>query len=455
MKRVKLVVAYDGTNYCGWQLQPNGVTIEEILNRELTALLKEPIAVIGASRTDSGVHARGNVAVFDTENRMPADKICFALNQKLPEDIRVMSSEEVSPAWHPRKANCVKTYEYKIMNRKIAMPLERLYSHFCYFPLDVEKMRRAAAYIVGEHDFKSFCTVRTQAEETVRTVYSLTVEQAGDMITIRISGSGFLYNMVRIIAGTLLKVGMGVYPPEHVEEIIEARDRQKAGQTAPARGLTLVSLEYETELPDWHHSANRHWSYHILQSHIRDRQTAWFMVERCADEEWERLLRRNIHHAFQNGARKVYLSDLEKNRLKPSDRYGFYRIDPIRGETAAEAGASVDCGALAGIGKAAGTGETADCGEPVGCGALAGIGETAGTGEPAGCGEPVGFEALAGIGASADTGTIAECEAPGEFTEPEREEIRRILQNAGWEAGKVPVWYCAVDDKTEAAPAGR
>lgn len=336
MKRVKLVVAYDGTNYCGWQLQPNGVTIEEILNRELTALLKEPIAVIGASRTDSGVHARGNVAVFDTENRMPADKICFALNQKLPEDIRVMSSEEVPLAWHPRKANCVKTYEYKILNRKIAMPLERLYSHFCYFPLDVEKMRRAAAYIVGEHDFKSFCTVRTQAEETVRTVYSLDVDKTGDMITIRISGSGFLYNMVRIIAGTLLKVGMGVYPPEHVEEIIEARDRQKAGQTAPARGLTLVSLEYETELPDWHHSANRQWSYHILQSCIGRRQTAWFLIERCQDEEWERLLRRNIHHAFQNGARKVFAADLEKNRLKAADRYGFYRIDPVSGSEAAE-----------------------------------------------------------------------------------------------------------------------
>lgn len=329
MKRVKLVVAYDGTNYCGWQLQPNGVTIEEILNRELTALLKEPITVIGASRTDSGVHARGNVAVFDTDNRMPADKICFALNQKLPEDIRVMSSQEVPPDWHPRKANCVKTYEYRIMNRKIAMPLERLYSHFCYFPLDVEKMRQAAAYIVGEHDFKSFCTVRTQAEETVRTVYSLDVEQDGDMITIRISGSGFLYNMVRIIAGTLLKVGMGVYPPEHVEEILEARDRQKAGQTAPARGLTLVSMEYETQLPDWHHSENRQWSYHILQSHIKEEKTAWFVVSRCLDEEWERLLRRNIHHAFQNGARKVFVADAEKKRLNPGDRYGFYRIDPV------------------------------------------------------------------------------------------------------------------------------
>ncbi len=329
MKRVKLTVAYDGTNYCGWQLQPNGVTIEEVLNRELSALLREPIAVIGASRTDSGVHARGNVAVFDTENRMPADKICFAVNQKLPDDIRVLASEEVSLDWHPRKANCTKTYEYKIMNRKISMPLERLYSHFCYFPLDVESMRRAAAFFIGEHDFKSFCTVRTQAEDTVRTVYSMDVWKEGDMITLRISGNGFLYNMVRIIAGTLLKVGMGVYPPEHVAEIMAARDRQAAGQTAPARGLTLVSMEYEKQLPDWHHSANEDYSYHILQSHIGDSQTAYFWIERCLDREWDRLLTRNIHHAFQNGASQVFVADLEGERLQDGGQYGYYKIGKV------------------------------------------------------------------------------------------------------------------------------
>lgn len=337
MKRVKLVVAYDGTNYQGWQLQPNGVTIEEMLNRTLTELLKEPIAVIGASRTDSGVHARGNVAVFDTENRMPADKICFALNQRLPEDIRIQSSEEVSADWHPRKANCIKTYEYRILNRKIAMPLERLYSHFCYVALDVERMRQAAQHIIGEHDFKSFCTVRTQAEETVRTVYSLDIDKKDDMITIRISGNGFLYNMVRIIAGTLMKVGMGVYPPEHVAEIIEARDRQQAGQTALAKGLTLVSLEYETELPQWHYSENLQYNYDILQSHIKEEGIAYFLVERCRDDEWEGLLRRNIHHAFQNGANRVLVIDLEKNRLAPGDRYGYYVIEPLEPEAMGEA----------------------------------------------------------------------------------------------------------------------
>ena len=326
MKRVRMVVAYDGTAYRGWQLQPNGITIEQVLNRELTALLKEPISVIGASRTDSGVHARGNVAVFDTENRMPADKICFALNQRLPEDIRVQSSEEVPADWHPRKANCTKTYEYKVLNRKISMPLERLYAHFCYFNLNLDKMREAAAYLVGEHDFKSFCTVRTQAEETVRTIYSLDITKQDDMITIRISGSGFLYNMVRIIAGTLLQVGMGAYLPEHVEEILDARDRQAAGRTAPARGLTLVSMEYQQELPDWHHRENKYWEYDILQSHIKQDKTAYFAISRCADEELDGILRRNIHHAFQNGADRVYVTDLErgKDRLVPGQIHGRY-----------------------------------------------------------------------------------------------------------------------------------
>lgn len=245
MKRVKLVVAYDGTNYCGWQLQPNGITIEEVLNKALSDLLREPVAVIGASRTDSGVHARGNVAVFDTESRIPGDKICFALNQRLPEDIRIQTSEEVPPDWHPRKQNCKKTYEYKILNRKIDMPVGRLYAHFCYFDLDLEKMRQAASYLVGEHDFKSFCTVRTQAEETVRTIYSLTLKKDEEgLITMRISGNGFLYNMVRIIAGTLMEVGQGKREPESMRDILEAADRAAAGPTAPAHGLTLVRYEF-------------------------------------------------------------------------------------------------------------------------------------------------------------------------------------------------------------------
>ena len=243
-KRVKLIVSYDGTNYCGWQIQINGITVEEVLNRELRNLLNEEIAVIGASRTDSGVHALGNVAVFDTYSRIPPEKMCFALNQRLPQDIRIEDSCEVAADFHPRFCDSIKTYEYKILNRRFEIPTLRLYTHFVYMPLDVAKMKEAAKYIVGEHDFKSFCSARTQVTSTVRTIYSLDLEKMDDIISIRISGNGFLYNMVRIIVGTLMKVGLGVYPPEHVKEILEACDRNAAGPKAPARGLTLVGIEY-------------------------------------------------------------------------------------------------------------------------------------------------------------------------------------------------------------------
>ena len=248
MKRVRMVLAYDGTNYCGWQLQPNGITIEEVLNQALSELLREPVVVIGASRTDSGVHAEGAVAVFDTENRMPADKICFALNQRLPEDIRVLQSDEVPLTWHPRKQNCVKTYEYRILNRKISMPTRRLYSHFCYFDMDVEKMQQAAEYLLGEHDFKSFCTVRTQAEETVRTIYSLTVTKADDLITIRISGSGFLYNMVRAMVGTVVYAAEGKLAPEDIPAILDSGNRTLAGPTVPPGGLYMTRLWYDEDV---------------------------------------------------------------------------------------------------------------------------------------------------------------------------------------------------------------
>lgn len=247
MKRIRLLISYDGTNYCGWQVQINGITVEEIINKALTELLGEPIEVIGASRTDSGVHAVGNVAVFDSETRIPAEKISFALNQRLPNDIRIQKSDEVPLDWHPRFQNSVKTYEYQILNRRFPDPLKRLYTHFVYMPLDVEKMKQAAAYLVGEHDFASFCSAGSQVQSTVRTIYTLDVKRFGDVISIRISGNGFLYNMVRIIVGTLLKVGLGVYPPEHMKEILEAKDRYAAGPKAPACGLTLMNIEYEGE----------------------------------------------------------------------------------------------------------------------------------------------------------------------------------------------------------------
>ena len=144
-KRIKLIISYDGTNYCGWQIQINGITVEEVINRELSRLLNEDIAVIGASRTDSGVHSLGNVAVFDTYSRIPPEKMCFAINQRLPEDIRVEHSEEVPLDFHPRYCNSTKTYEYKILNRRFDIPTMRLYTHFVYMPLDVKKMQQAYA----------------------------------------------------------------------------------------------------------------------------------------------------------------------------------------------------------------------------------------------------------------------------------------------------------------------
>ena len=245
MKRVKLTVAYDGTGYCGWQVQPNGITVEEVLNKALRKLTGEEITVMGASRTDSGVHAMGNVAVFDTNTSIPAERIAMALNQRLPEDITIVKSEEVSADFHPRYGDIKKTYEYHIVNTRMPMPTKRLYNYFVSYALDIEKMREAAGYLVGEHDFVSFCNVRTDVENTVRTVYALDVLQQGDEITVRITGNGFLYNMVRIIVGTLIRVGRGFYEPEKVKEILEAKKRTEAGVTAPPQGLFLMEIEYK------------------------------------------------------------------------------------------------------------------------------------------------------------------------------------------------------------------
>ena len=247
MKRVRLIVSDDGTNYCGWQIQNNGITVEEVLNHALTDLCREEIAVIGASRTDSGVHALGNVAVFDTNSRIPGEKFSFALNQRLPDDIRIQRSDEVADDWHPRFQDTVKTYEYCFLNRRIPDPMRRLYSYFIYYPMDVENMQKAADYLIGEHDFKSFCTPRTQVRSTVRTIYDLTLTKEGDEIRMRITGNGFLYNMVRIIAGTLARVGTGLYTPERVKEILEAKDRNVSGPKAPPQGLTLISIAYPAE----------------------------------------------------------------------------------------------------------------------------------------------------------------------------------------------------------------
>ena len=316
-RRILLRVAYDGTNYHGWQLQPNAATIEGELNRALCALTGEEIVVTGASRTDAGVHALGNVAVFDTTSRIPAEKFSYALNQRLPEDIVIQSSKQVADDFHPRHCDCRKTYEYDILNRTFPLPAYRNTAYFLYGTLNIEAMRQACQAFLGEHDFASFCAAGAQVQTTVRTIYSLEVEcrplteagtpvppasgeavnaadgkhgeqvqqaqsasgemlnaaagesgeqvqqaqsesgetaipaaggtnagSADQLLTIRVKGNGFLYNMGRIIAGTLVEVGRGHIKPEEVAGIIAAKDRAKAGPTAPARGLRLVEIEY-------------------------------------------------------------------------------------------------------------------------------------------------------------------------------------------------------------------
>ena len=277
MKRILLTVAYDGTGYSGFQAQKSGVpTIERELNRALTELTGVETEVSGASRTDAGVHALCNLAVFDTESRIPPEKFANALNVRLPEQICVQNSREVPSDFHPRFCDTVKTYDYVIYNAPFPSPRKKRYTHYSYTPFDVEKMREAAQYLVGEHDFKSFCSIHTQAQTTTRTITEIevierpceaeqTAERVAAMIppfdmdndsgtdpgparravspreiVIRVSGTGFLYNMVRIIAGTLMEAGRGALAPEQVKVILNACDRSKAGPTAPPEGLTLV-----------------------------------------------------------------------------------------------------------------------------------------------------------------------------------------------------------------------
>ncbi len=261
MKRIKLTVSYDGTNYVGWQVQKNGLAIEEVINQHLSKLLEEEITIIGASRTDSGVHALGNVAIFDTETRIPSEKIALAMNQSLPDDIKIVRSEEVSADFHPRYHAETKTYQYNILNSRVNLPLNRLYSDYVYYELDTEKMRQAAQYLLGEHDFVAFSSAGGQQKSSVRRIDSIDIEEEPvradtessspsdhmfppKLIHITITGNGFLYNMVRIIAGTLEKVGMGIYPPEYVKEILESRDRSLSAPKASARGLTLIKIDY-------------------------------------------------------------------------------------------------------------------------------------------------------------------------------------------------------------------
>ena len=268
MKRVLLTIAYDGTGLSGFQEQKGTPeTVEGYVNRALASLTGEDIHIVGGSRTDAGVHALCNVAVFDTESRIPAEKFPYALNVRLPEQIRIVGAREVPEGFHPRHTRCSKTYEYVILRAPFPIPVKRLYSTYTYTLLDPVRMDEAAQHLVGEHDFKSFCSVYSQALSTVRTITEIRVScrdpltgegiPGGDPrvmdrseaaeIVIRVTGSGFLYNMVRIIAGTLMEAGRGAIAPEDVRRILEARDRRAAGPTAPAEGLTLTEYRFMEE----------------------------------------------------------------------------------------------------------------------------------------------------------------------------------------------------------------
>jgi len=218
--------------------------VEKVLNDKLSKLLGEEIKIIGASRTDSGVHALGNVAVFDTNSTIPGDRFSYALNTLLPDDITVQESCEVEQDFHPRHCDTKKTYEYKILNRQFPIPSKRFDTYFFPYSLDIFEMEEAAKYLVGEHDFKSFCSTKTQTETTIRTIYSVKIARSDDVVSIKVTGNGFLYNMVRIIAGTLIQVGTGQYEPLKVSRMLESNDRTLAGPTAPPEGLTLVEIQF-------------------------------------------------------------------------------------------------------------------------------------------------------------------------------------------------------------------
>ncbi|MBO5551346.1 MAG: tRNA pseudouridine(38-40) synthase TruA [Lachnospiraceae bacterium] len=245
-RRILICVAYDGTDYHGFaRLKDDPQTIEGHLDKALTALLGTETEVTGTSRTDSGVHALCNAAVFDTVSSIPVRNFPDAMNTKLPPDIRVRRAMQVPADFHPRHTKTIKTYRYEIDNEHIADPLRSRYSMHVGYELNTERMQDAAYGLIGEHDFRSFCSVHTQASTTVREITDITVSREAARIFITVKGYGFLYNMVRIIAGTLIDAGRGRLAPDDVTDILYAVDRTKnPSPTADAKGLTLMDIDF-------------------------------------------------------------------------------------------------------------------------------------------------------------------------------------------------------------------
>jgi tRNA pseudouridine38-40 synthase len=243
--RVKLTVEYDGTNYAGWQRQTNGLSVQEALERAFEAASGEHTVIHGAGRTDAGVHAMAQVAHLDTQCSIPAEKICFAMNMHLPPDIRVKQSEKADEDFHARFSAKGKHYRYTIYNAMHAPAIHRHTAAHIRGKLDIDVMCEAAGYIVGMHDFACFCASGSEVKDTVRTVYSLDIHQEGPFIIMDIKGSGFLYHMVRIIAGTLIEIGQKKRRPLSMKDIIGSKDREQAGVTAPAKGLMMMEVYYD------------------------------------------------------------------------------------------------------------------------------------------------------------------------------------------------------------------
>ena len=244
MRNIKLTIEYDGTRYYGWQRQPIGNTIQQELEKAISKVIKEYVEVIGSSRTDSGVHAKGYVANFKTNVKMPAEKFRDAINCKLPRDIVIIKSEEVDLDFHARYSSKGKTYCYTILNREYPCAIDKDYVYYYRWKLNVEEMKKACKYFLGTHDFKAFQTPGGSVKTSIRTISDLHIETNVDKIKIYISADGFLYNMVRIIVGTLILVGSNKIKEDFVKNIIESGVRQNAGKCAPATGLCLEKVFY-------------------------------------------------------------------------------------------------------------------------------------------------------------------------------------------------------------------
>ena len=245
MKNIKLTIEYDGKDFNGWQKQPNKLNIQGEIERAIKDITGEEVELIASGRTDAGVHALAQIANFKTNSKIPTEKIPIALNTKLKRSVRIIGAEEVEERFHSRYNCKKKTYRYVINNSENGTAIYRNLEYNFSEKLDEQKMNQAIQYFVGEHDFKGFKASGTSSKSSVRTVYSGKVERLGNKINIEITGNGFLYNMVRIIAGTLIEVGLGKIEPQDIADIIESGDRKRAGKTLPPQGLYLVSVEYE------------------------------------------------------------------------------------------------------------------------------------------------------------------------------------------------------------------